>query len=726
MVHTSAWIAGGVTGAVIVGAQLKGMLQRAAVNSTHWTLDNSDFTEQRASDLPPPTSATENAATFVTEPLQRREIPLAQTGVGALPPETIAQVLERAERRNGSAIALKVERDGKWKEWTYSQFAEDCRRFARFLLSPEVDLPRAASVCIMGFNSPEWVIAHIGTILAGGLSAGVYVTNGTEECKYIAEHCEARVVVADSMKQIEKFADAGSVTTRVVWDPALAGASTAAMSDDDSDAGVVTFSDALSVGDTVEETKLRARVAELCPEQACQLIYTSGTTGPPKGVMLSHDNATWTAKAMCQSVLQNFCTEHTEHLVSFLPFSHVAAQLADIYCALLMLPSHAPYAVTVWFARPDALKGSLVQTLRTARPTAFFGVPRVFEKMMTAMVDKAKDAPALVKSLAAWAKSVGCEADQATQGRLTTPTVPVSYLLANKLVFSKVKQALGFDRIKRVWSAAAPISKEVQLYFGSLGIVVGDVFGMSECTGPHCVSRLRARRHGSVGPPIDGVDTRIVHDSERGDREGEGELCLRGRHVFLGYLHDTQKSAESIDSEGWLHTGDLARADEDGFISITGRIKELIITAGGENVAPVPIEEHVLREAPALQNAVLVGDRRKFLSMLVVPRCAHYDPMEGCTQRDETDLSPLIADTEVSVASTTLAQAREDPAWRAYVQRAIDAYNEHAKSRAQRVQKFVILRDCFSVRGGHLTPTLKLKRKVVLRENAEAIETLYQ
>ncbi|MES1907243.1 MAG: hypothetical protein MHM6MM_000402 [Cercozoa sp. M6MM] len=498
MVHTSAWIAGGVTGAVIVGAQLKGMLQRAAVNSTHWTLDNSDFTEQRASDLPPPTSATENAATFVTEPLQRREIPLAQTGVGALPPETIAQVLERAERRNGSAIALKVERDGKWKEWTYSQFAEDCRRFARFLLSPEVDLPRAASVCIMGFNSPEWVIAHIGTILAGGLSAGVYVTNGTEECKYIAEHCEARVVVADSMKQIEKFADAGSVTTRVVWDPALAGASTAAMSDDDSDAGVVTFSDALSVGDTVEETKLRARVAELCPEQACQLIYTSGTTGPPKGVMLSHDNATWTAKAMCQSVLQNFCTEHTEHLVSFLPFSHVAAQLADIYCALLMLPSHAPYAVTVWFARPDALKGSLVQTLRTARPTAFFGVPRVFEKMMTAMVDKAKDAPALVKSLAAWAKSVGCEADQATQGRLTTPTVPVSYLLANKLVFSKVKQALGFDRIKRVWSAAAPISKEVQLYFGSLGIVVGDVFGMSECTGPHCVSRLRARRHGAL------------------------------------------------------------------------------------------------------------------------------------------------------------------------------------------------------------------------------------
>lgn len=320
----------------------------------------------------------------------------------------------------------------------------------------------------------------------------------------------------------------------------------------------------------------------------------------PKGVLLSHDNIIWNTKQV-ENYFQSW-EKAKEVLVSYLPLSHVAGQFLDVFYALYS-------AATVYFADRNALKGTLLNTLRIAHPTRFMGVPRVFEKFQAALV-KTKVSH-LKRHLLNWAKYYALQHHMnITQGH---PSKSWQYLLAKKTILLKLKAAIGFDRCATILVGAAPTSLEVKHFFMSIDLPLMECFGMSECGGPSCFNDPMAFRLDSVGKAIPGTQLKIVNP----DETGRGELTMKGRNVFVGYIGEEDKTKEALDEDGWLHTGDVGYVDKDGFVYITGRIKELIITAGGENIPPVHVEELVKSELPCVSNAFLVGDHRKYLTMLI-------------------------------------------------------------------------------------------------------------
>jgi long-subunit acyl-CoA synthetase (AMP-forming) len=333
----------------------------------------------------------------------------------------------------------------------------------------------------------------------------------------------------------------------------------------------------------VPEEKLEERIAAQKPGDLCELIYTSGTTADPKGVMLSHENLTWTASTAAKAVM----ARSSDRLISYLPLSHIAEQLVSL---------HMPMTVGAcsWFA--ESLE-KLGDDLREVKPTLFVAVPRVWEKIQAKMVAAGAQNSKVKKMIASWARKQGLAGGYADQRGAAKPML---YGLADRLVFSKVRDKLGFDCVRMVGTTAAPISRETLEFFLSLGIPIYEIYGMSECTGPTTLSLPHRYRTGSAGPALAGTEVKIAED---------GEVCMRGPHVFKGYYKNEAATRETLDEEGWLHSGDIGRIDEDGFLYITDRKKELIITAGGENIAPQMIEGK-LRAMKVIGQAVVIGDRR--------------------------------------------------------------------------------------------------------------------
>jgi len=404
----------------------------------------------------------------------------------------------------------------------------------------------------------------------------------------------------------------------------------------------------------------------------------------------------------------------SDTLVSYLPLSHIAAQMLDV---------HGPITTgaMVWFAQPDALKGSLGQTLKEVRPTAFLGVPRVWEKIMEKMQEVGRQTTGVKKSIAEWAKSKGLEGNYAIQ---RGDWEPWGWWLANQLVFSKVKEALGLDRTRYCATAAAPIAKETLDYFLSLNIPIFEIYGMSESTGPQTINRPGFHKTSSCGPAMPGSEMKIADP----DKAGNGEICYRGRHIFMGYMKNDKATAETIDAEGWLHSGDIGRVDQEGFLYITGRIKELIITAGGENIPPVLIEDEIkLDIGKVISNVMVVGDRKKFLTCLLTLKAKpNADAKPG-----EYPFSDELADSAVEQLSKagssakTVQEAMKDPKVTEYLKAGIEKANKRAASNAQRIQKFAIVPVDFTLEGGELTPTMKLKRRIVVQQYEKEIEELY-
>lgn len=319
--------------------------------------------------------------------------------------------------------------------------------------------------------------------------------------------------------------------------------------------------------------------------------------------MLNHDNLTWNAYMIGKRL--DKIQYGKEVLISYLPLSHIAAQMVDIFLAI-------QFGATVYFADKDALKGTLVKTLQVAQPTRLLGVPRVFEKIHEKMMSVSAQTTGVKKLISTWAKGVTLQHHMdVIEGKASNSW---QYRLAKSVIMSKVKEALGFSRCATFVSAAAPMSPDVKKYFMSLDMPLMEAFGMSETGGAHSLTLPREYNFDTIGKPISiGHQTRIKNK----DSKGHGEILMKGRHVFMGYVNEMEKTNEALDTDGWLHSGDIGYVDEKGFVYITGRLKELIITAGGENIPPVHIEHLVLNEVPCLSNAFLVGDKKKFLTMLV-------------------------------------------------------------------------------------------------------------
>lgn len=320
--------------------------------------------------------------------------------------------------------------------------------------------------------------------------------------------------------------------------------------------------------------------------------------------MLSHDNINFTAKFNCETIGWKF---GNERIVSYLPLSHIAAQMVDCFVSVMQ-------GTSVFFAQPDALKGTLSITLKDAKPTLFFGVPRVWEKMHEKIELTLKELSSFKLRIFKWATGIGYEYTISSFANRKKNFV--KYFLARKLVLDKIRAQLGFEKCRFFYSGAAQINPKTLDFFFGLGFPLCEAFGMSESSGPHVSGFPKMNKVGSVGCANKFNAVKI------GDND---ELCLFGRNVFMGYLNKEDKTLETIDDEGWLHTGDVAKIDNDKFVFITGRIKELIITAGGENIAPVAIEDAVKNElSHIISNCMLVGDKRKFLSMLITLKVSFF------------------------------------------------------------------------------------------------------
>ncbi|XP_050720433.1 long-chain-fatty-acid--CoA ligase ACSBG2-like isoform X4 [Eriocheir sinensis] len=634
------------------------------------------------------------------EPSGVTKLKIGDQGPSAHTPISVPTLLKKATQKYPNTNALCVKRGGEWKAITYNEYYEQVRTMAKAFI--KLGLEPYHGVCILGFNSPEWFIGDLAAIFAGGFAAGIYTTNSPEACEHCARNCEAQIWLVEDQKQLEKVLKIKSRLPSLRTIIQYSGKPTVE--------GVISWESAMALGKHQPDTELEERLRRIAVNQCCTLIYTSGTTGPPKGVMLSHDNITWTAHANCINAEFH---AGKEVIVSFLPLSHVAAQMADIYISM--------YAgATLYFAQPDALKGSLGQTLKEIRPTRFLGVPRVWEKIHEKMMEVGRKTTGVKKSIATWAKSVGIETNNRKQRQDFSK--PFGYTIANAVVFKKIRGVLGLDRCELFLSGAAPIAPDIVQYFHSLDIPLTEIYGMSESTGPHTIGTEKAFKIGSAGRTVPGCYTKL----DKPDKEGNGEVCMGGRHVAMGYLRMEEKTHEAIDDEGWLHSGDIGRLDSDGFLFITGRIKELIITAGGENVAPVLVEDNLKAELPCLSNSMLIGDKRKFLSVLLTLKTNMNldtgDPLDT--------LAPACVEWCRSVGSSakTIQDVLAGPDANVMrgIQEGIDRANKIAPSNAQRIQKWTVLPRDFSVPGGELGPTMKLKRPVVVQKYFETIERFYE
>jgi long-subunit acyl-CoA synthetase (AMP-forming) len=587
-------------------------------------------------------------------------------------PETIMSVLERTARDRSDRPAMRVKDGGQWKVTNWKEYRDQAYLAARGFI--QLGLAPRQGVAIMGFNRPEWFLADIGAIAAAGIPAGIYTTNTAEQCQYIADHAEAAVAVLENAQYLEVFRQIRDRLPHLKAIVLMTGPGVA-------DEGVYSWQQLLELGAQVPEEELRRRIGAQKPEDLCTLIYTSGTTGPPKAVMLSHHNVTWTARR----VVEAYSVNAHDDLISYLPLSHIAEQVVSL---------HSPMAEggCSWFAESIEKLG---ENLREVRPHFFFAVPRVWEKMQAAIQAAGAQNTGLKKKIATWARGVGLAAGRAEQeGR----PKPIFYPVARQLVFSKVRERLGLDRARVCSTSTAPISVETLEFFSSLGIPILEVYGMSECTGPSTFSLPHHYRFGKVGRAIEGTELATAED---------GEVLMRGPHVFLGYFKNEEATRETVDDEGWIHSGDIGEIDADGFLKITDRKKELIITSGGKNIAPSIIESK-LRQIPAVSQAVVIGDRRHFLVALVT-----LDPARAADQAKAAN-SP----------ATTPEALATCPVFRQYLEKQIEGVNT-TLARYEQIKKFVILPRELSIDEGELTPTMKLKRRVVNQRFADEIEGLY-
>jgi long-chain acyl-CoA synthetase len=591
-----------------------------------------------------------------------------------MPADTIVhRLLEQgATQPERPAFYTKVE--GAWLPTSWREYARDVRRAGKALIA--LGMPVGGTVALLGFNRPEWIIASVAAMAVGGAGAGIYTTCSPSEVRYIVTHAESLVCVVENEQQWKKIEAERHAM------PALRHVVTMRGAPKIDDPMVMTWDEFLARGDAVPDERFQDRVAALEPRQLAVLIYTSGTTGPPKGVMLCHQNLTFTAD-LARELNE---IQPTDCTLSYLPLSHIAEQMFSIHVPITA-------GAAVYFA--ESIE-KVPDNLKEVQPTLFFGVPRIWEKFHAGISAKMSEATGVKRKILDFAMATGREVTALRcKGKEPKGLLAVRYAIAKKLVFSKLKPAVGLGRARRCVSGAAPIAKEVLEFFGALDVIIAEVYGQSEDTGPTSTNRTGHTKFGTVGPAFPGVEVKLGDD---------GEILVRGPNVFLGYYKDPAATAEAL-KDGWLHSGDLGSFDEDGYLTITGRKKEIIITAGGKNVAPKNIEA-ALKNHPLVSEAVVIGDRRKYLTALVT-----LDPDAAAKFARERGLPPD--------APHELAEVRAE------VQRTVDEVNREL-ARVETVKKFTILPRSFTIEHGELTPTLKVKRKAVDKNFATQIEGMYQ
>ncbi|KAN0030406.1 hypothetical protein ACTA71_010171 [Dictyostelium dimigraforme] len=667
-----------------------------------------------ATTVPPPTTTTTTTTNSPTPGNVKRG------PVRTIPmPSTVMEALEYTSSKHPNLMAMRVKRDKVWKSWTWQQYRNDVLIASKSILS--LGVHSRSGVNIIGFNSPEWHIAYLGAIHCNALPTGVYTTSSPSQCEYFAAHSDAQIVFCEDVSQLNKYISIRdklpNIKACVIMDPVPgqidesepsssgkesettnAAAASSSKSTTVTPATmahryqgfVYTWEQFMALGKNIEDSELDKHSKLIKPNDLATLIYTSGTTSLPKGVMLTHTNVLWTVHTIGYEVV-NVEAPHTERIISYLPLSHIAEQIVSLYAPIV-------FGFPVSFAEKTALSGTLLDTLQEVRPTIFFGVPRVWEKIQVKIQSLLAQKGGIGKKIVSWAQKKGIEGGYKVQ---KGEKRPMGYGIANALVFKKVIKNLGLEQCKLLASAAAPISIDTLEFFLGLGITVCEAYGMSELSGPQSVG-YPLNRTGSVGRTMPGSE--VIVDTD-------GEILVRGPNCFIGYYKNEEASKETIDKDGWIHTGDVGHIDKDGFIFITDRKKELIITAGGENISPTLIEGFI-RQIIGVEQAVVIGDRQKYLVALVTVNSDLFKllPGQGYTH-------PLPKSME---------EASTDKNFIAYIDSQMKDINSKLPN-VSTIKKVKILPIEFQETGeaSELTPTKKLKRRNIGIKYQNEIKELY-
>ena len=594
------------------------------------------------------------------------------------PPQTLTALFFAAmDRDRDRAVVMRAKRDRTWIDLSGSQLLEQVQDFSLGLR--QLGLEPGDRVALISENRPEWAITDYACLAARCTDVPIYPTLPAVQIEYMLRDSGAAAVCVSTKAQLAKVQQLrdGLPALRFViaFDPGL------------ESAGVLTMAQVQAEGRGVRDRhpRWREQALEATPDDLATIIYTSGTTGEPKGVMLTHGNIASNVVA----ALERLEIRKDDESLSFLPLSHIFERTAGHYVML-----HA--GVLINYARSVE---SVSNDILERRPTVVTSVPRLFEKIYSRVVDAIASGSPTRRRIFNWAREVGNQwSDLRLSGRPVPPLLALRHAVADRLVFAKLRERVG-GRIRYFVSGGAPLNPEVARFFHAAGLTILEGYGLTETSPVISVNGDGAHRIGSVGRPVRDVEVRI---------EADGEILTRGPHVMLGYYNKPEATAEAINPDRWFHTGDIGRMDEDGFLYITDRKKDIIVTAGGKNIAPQPIEGR-LKSNPFIANAVMLGDRRKFPIVLLVPefeRLRTWATGEGLT---DTEDASLIRRPEVQAKME--AEARK-----------------HLRDLAQFEvpKKFVLLASDFTIERGELTPKMSVRRKAVEQNYRDLIAAAYR
>ncbi len=583
--------------------------------------------------------------------------------------KTIARLWLDAVAEERTSPAYLVERDGGWAEISWREAETAVDEIAHGLLA--LGVRKGDAFAILAQTHLEWALFDFGLALVGAVGVGVYANSAPKECEYVLDHSEAIGVLVEDGEQLAKITDYCRRSPRLEH--------------------VLTFADLDDLRARGREHKLthpgslERAVAAIEPDDLFTYIYTSGTTGPPKACMIRHRNY-YDMIGVVDDIPEFFATDDV--LLLYLPLAHNFGRLMHLA---------GPYCGLTLALLPDPQRTA--DALTQVRPTILPSVPRVFEKVHTAVAAKFDEATGAKRKLIDWALRVGYEVSERRQrGQEIGRGLAVQHRIADRLVYSKVKGRLG-GRFRFGISGAAPLTKEIASFFHALDILILEGYGLTECTTAATVNRPRRYRFGTVGPALPHVELRIAAD---------GEILIKSPTIFAGYYKDEEATREVLGADGWLHSGDVGALDEDGFLVITDRKKDIIVTAGGKNVAPQNLESE-LKSSKYVSQALVVGDKRPYcVALITLDEAEIVKWAQARDFRGELSLAALSRDERVrELVEGLVARVNAD------------------HSRFEQIKKFVVLPRDFSLADGELTPTLKVKRRVTEEHFASEIEALY-
>lgn len=581
--------------------------------------------------------------------------------------------------RQGDRVALRHKDRGIWKRISWKEYGQKVQEAAAALMA--YGLEPGDRVAILGFNRPEWLICHLGTMTAGGATCGIYPTSSSEEIAYLLGHSEARVLFVENEEHVDKILeiiDDLDVAHVIIWDPkGLWGFSHPRM---------IFYDEFIAKGKDYldgHRESVSNRMEMIAPDDTAMIVYTSGTTGRPKGAMLSHKNI----HAVTKGLEEGNRSYDTDEVISYLPLAHILENIFSLF-----KPVWAGYTVN-FVENLDTLP----HNLKEVSPTIFAGVPRIWEKFVSVHEIKMSDATFLKRALYRLAIKVGLSRVRLPEKSIKRFWLSLVYWPLYWSVLYHVRRQLGFERVRLGVCGAAPASSELFEFYNALGIPLREGYGQTESTGVITEQSLDNPRFGYVGEPLSGIDVKIAAD---------GEILARGPGVFKGYFKEPGLTAETI-KDGWLHTGDVG-ALEDGQLKIMDRKKNIIITSGGKNITPAFIENK-LKFGIYIQDAVVIGDRRKYLTALILI--------------DEDNVTNYAQDNRIPF--TTFADLTQNPDIIKLINKEVTEVNK-TLARVETIKKFTLLPRRFYVEDGDVTPTGKVKRGYLEKNYSEMIEAMYR